>query len=90
MKITITRKSRVLFASLICALLIGLSGRTSSDAGLGVGSDCGSAQSCRAVGCDGGNLMCALMQCDYCLDEIPIVPCVPGVQICTTWGWSPL
>ncbi len=88
MKVTIrSRKSRVLFASLIFALLIGLSGWTSNNAGLGMTPDCGSAQSCRAVGCGGGNKLCALMLCDYCLDEIPLVPCFPGVQLCTDWGF---
>lgn len=85
MKIINTRKSRVLFASLIFTLLVGLSGWTSSNAGLN--PDCGSAQSCRAVGCGGGNQLCALMECDLCVEDFL---CVPFVQICTSWGWSPI
>ena len=66
MKVTI--KSRVLFASLIFALLIGLSGWTSNNVGLGNLPDCGDSQSYHAVGCGGGSMMFASMPCQWCMD----------------------
>ena len=89
MKFTIkSRKSRILFTSLIFALLIGLSGWKSNSAERSITPDCGSSQSCRAVGCNGGNKMCAIMPCDWCIEApLPISGCIPGIQFCSTWGW---
>lgn len=82
----VTLKSRVLFASLIFAVLIGLSGWTSNNAGPSIVPDCGDSQSCHAVECGGGNMFCASMPCQSCIDFF-ISICFPGLQICSKWAW---
>ena len=80
MKVTIkSRKSRVLFASLIFALLVGLSGWTSNNAGSGRVPECGDPQACHAVGCDGGSIACASMPCESCEGS----ECSQATMMCT-------
>ena len=84
MKVTIkSRKSRVLFASLIFALLVGLSGWTSNNAGPGIVPECGDPQACDAVGCHGeGFMMCAAMPCEWCEGS----ECGQATMMCFKWG----
>ena len=83
MKVTIkSRKSRVLFASLIFVLLVGLSGWTSNNAGPSIVPECGDPQACSAVGCDGGFTLCASMPCDWCEEGSD---CFQATMICTSW-----